>query len=301
MAEADDLLIKTSRTFGLAIPLLPEPTRTEVKIAYLLFRIIDTFEDATNWLPSRRATALDEFVALLDQAPGPGAAKLAAECQRHPPVDRDDYLELLSEIPYVLSEFQMLRPEARDHIRAHVARTAEGMGVFTARTNGSAVLQLQTREDLREYCYMVAGIVGEMLTELYLLGRPQLAALGPDLRQRAPHFGEGLQLVNILKDAGPDAAEGRVYLPPSMPLDQVFALAQSDLEIAAGYTDMLRVAGAENGLVAFNALIMRLAVATLDVLRRQGLGAKLTRLQVASIIAQVARGLDAGEPVSAEL
>jgi phytoene/squalene synthetase len=32
--------------FALAIPLLPEPTRNRVGIAYLLFRIADTFEDA---------------------------------------------------------------------------------------------------------------------------------------------------------------------------------------------------------------------------------------------------------------
>ena len=45
MADLDDLLIKTSRTFALSIPLLPEPTRRDVTVAYLLFRIADTFED----------------------------------------------------------------------------------------------------------------------------------------------------------------------------------------------------------------------------------------------------------------
>jgi farnesyl-diphosphate farnesyltransferase len=301
MAVADDLLIKTSRTFGLAIPLLPEPTRTEVKLAYLLFRIIDTFEDATHWVPSRRAAALHEFVALMNDPPREPARRLAEDCVRDPPVDREDYLELLAKIPLVLAEFQLLSPEARGHIASHVARTAEGMTAFTARINGSGTLQLVTLQDLRDYCYMVAGIVGEMLTELYLLGRPSLASVGPDLRRWAPSFGEGLQLVNILKDAGPDAAEGRIYLPQEARLDEVFALAHADLQVAAGYTDVLRVAGAPRGLVAFNALIMRLAVASLDVLRSHGLGSKLTRLQVASIIAQVAHGLDSGQPVSAEL
>ena len=37
------LLQKTSRTFALTIPLLPEPLQTDVVVAYLLFRIIDTF------------------------------------------------------------------------------------------------------------------------------------------------------------------------------------------------------------------------------------------------------------------
>ncbi len=52
------LLQKTSRTFALTIPLLPEPLQTEVATAYLLFRIIDTFEDATRWDAARRAKAL---------------------------------------------------------------------------------------------------------------------------------------------------------------------------------------------------------------------------------------------------
>jgi farnesyl-diphosphate farnesyltransferase len=301
MAVADDLLIKTSRTFGLAIPLLPEPTRSEVKIAYLLFRIIDTFEDSTQWMPGRRAAGLRDFVGFMEEPPGKAARLLAEQCVQDPPVDNQDYLELLAKIPLVLEEFQRLSPEARHHIASHVARTADGMTDFTTRINGSGTLQLATLRDLREYCYTVAGIVGEMLTELYVLGRPALAGIGDELRQWAPSFGEGLQLVNILKDAGPDAAEGRVYLPRAVDVEEVFTLAHGDLQVAAAYTDLLRVAGAPRGLVAFNALIMRLAVSTLDVLRTQGLGAKLTRLQVAAIMAQVAHGLDSGQPVSAEL
>jgi len=48
MTDVDDLLQKTSRTFAVTIPMLPSPTRQQVGLAYLLFRIIDTFEDATH-------------------------------------------------------------------------------------------------------------------------------------------------------------------------------------------------------------------------------------------------------------
>jgi farnesyl-diphosphate farnesyltransferase len=301
MADADSLLLKTSRTFALAIPLLPEPTRKEVEIAYLVFRIIDTFEDASRWSPDRRIAALADFVEILDRPPGEEARRMAETCVREPPVDRADYLELLAHIPLVLEELGRLDPEARRHIRAHAARTAEGMSAFVKRTNGSGTLQLETMQDLRDYCYMVAGIVGELLTELYLLGRPQLAGVAADLRSRAQAFGEGLQLVNILKDADPDAREGRIYLPSDASLDEVFALCREDLQTAAVYTDHLRVAGAQRGLVAFNALISQLAVATLDVLSRKGLGAKLSRAEVMSILAQVAHGLDSGQAVSAAI
>ena len=60
MTDVDDLLRKTSRTFALAIPMLPSPPREEVGVAYLLFRIIDTFEDGALWPPARRIETMQE-------------------------------------------------------------------------------------------------------------------------------------------------------------------------------------------------------------------------------------------------
>ena len=44
----DSLLMRTSRTFALNIPLLPESLRQDVGIAYLLFRAADTIEDGSQ-------------------------------------------------------------------------------------------------------------------------------------------------------------------------------------------------------------------------------------------------------------
>jgi farnesyl-diphosphate farnesyltransferase len=291
MSTVDDLLQKTSRTFALAIPLLPEPTRSEVGIGYLLFRIVDTFEDASHWAPPRRIESLARFVAMLDGAPDSEPRALADECGRHPPVDHAGYRELLQKLPFVIERYQELEPRARGIIRAHVERSARGMSAFVGRIDGVGCLQLETLQDLRQYCYAVAGIVGEMLTELYLIGRPQLDEPAPRLRQRAARFGEGLQLVNIIKDAGPDAADGRIYLPRQARLEEVFDVAHEDLEIAGAYTEELRLAGVELGLVAFNALIMQLARANLNLLRTHGLGSKLSRLEVMRILAHVVSGL----------
>ena len=65
MADLEQLLIATSRTFALAIPLLPEPTRLEVTLSYLLFRVADTFEDAASWPRALRIEALAQFDRLL--------------------------------------------------------------------------------------------------------------------------------------------------------------------------------------------------------------------------------------------
>ncbi|HEX3696387.1 MAG TPA: squalene/phytoene synthase family protein [Polyangia bacterium] len=288
MTEIQNLLQKTSRTFALTIPFLPQPTRAEVEVAYLLFRIVDTFEDGALWTPRRRIDALGRFIELLASDPA-AAAPLVAECAAEPPVARTDYMDLLAEMPLVLSSLAALRLPARAAIRRHVTRSAVGMATFIRRAGGDGTLALQTIRDLREYCYCVAGIVGEMLTELYLLGRPALAGVAKELESRAVAFGEGLQLVNILKDAQRDAEEGRTYLPRRAPLSEVVALAANDLATATEYVDLLTSAGAESGLVAFNSSISKLALANLQILRDRGLGAKLSRLQVAQIQAEVLR------------
>jgi hypothetical protein len=47
-------------------------------------------------------------------------------------------------------------------------------------------------------------------------------------------------------------------------------------------------------MVAFNALNTRLAIGTLHLLRGQGAGARLTRLQVMSMAAQVMSAVETG-------
>jgi farnesyl-diphosphate farnesyltransferase len=136
-----------------------------------------------------------------------------------------------------------------------------------------------------------------MLTELFLLDRPQLAGVTEYLRERSHLFGEGLQLVNILKDSDADAREGRVYLPRDLDRAEVMALARADLRSASDYTLVLQAHGAERGLVTFNALLVRLALGTLAAIRDQRPGGKLSRVEVFSIVSAVLRDVDDGRPV----
>ena len=103
MTGVDDLLQKTSRTFALTIPQLPPPTREEVGIAYLLFRIVDTFEDATRWSPDQRIAGIRDFLPLLEEPDPVQARRFSERCASDPPVDHAGYMELLREIPFVLS------------------------------------------------------------------------------------------------------------------------------------------------------------------------------------------------------
>jgi farnesyl-diphosphate farnesyltransferase len=292
-ARLEELLVKTSRTFALSIPELPEPTRREVTVAYLLFRIADTLEDATRWAPQRQFDELGRLAGLLARPSQDAARRKAREWLADPPLDGAAYLELLAELPAVLAALESLAPAARDLVRAHTLRTIERMASFVRR---SRPLQLRDVPDLRDYCYAVAGIVGEMLTELFLLGRPALEAIAPSLRAGAADFGEALQLVNILKDSSSDLSEGRSYLPEGVGQDEVLALARGDLESAGSYVRRLQDAGAPRGVVAFTALPVLLAWRTLECVERRGPGAKLTRDEVAAIVRSLDNALDQDRP-----
>lgn len=297
MASLQSLLDKTSRTFALNIPFLPEPTQAEVTIAYLLFRIADTFEDATSWTPDRRIEALHDFSNLLSECNEADADRLTLAWMKDPPTDHNGYLDLLSHTPFVINRLAALNTVARDIVRIHTVRTATGMAGIVARTRDRCELELHDMEDLQRYCYIVAGIVGEMLTELFLLGRDHLLARAPYLRERSHLFGEGLQLTNILKDADDDQDKGRQFLPAAVKRSDVFTQARLGLVAACEYTLALQEARAARGIVSFNALPVMLAWATVDKVERQGPGSKLTRLAVSAIIKKMNRALEQDAPV----
>jgi len=295
MPSLEDLLEKTSRTFALSIPVLPEPTRRQVLIAYLLFRIADTFEDAAHWPAELRVEALAEFRGLLSHFSRAEAARLAAKWSAAGPSPHAGYRELITEVPFVLDAFQGLDPAAAPPVRAHVIRSAEGMAGFVSRAREGGLV-LNGLKDLRGYCYVVAGIVGEMLTELFLLGRESLQGSAGLLRGRAAQFGEALQLVNILKDTAVDTAEGRSFIGPGLARSEVFALARRDLLTAGEYILALQRAGAPRGIVEFTALPAELAWATLERVEANGPGSKVSRLEVFAIRQRLGRALDRNEP-----
>jgi len=263
-----DLLARTSRTFALAIPLLPEGLSAEIGLSYLLFRACDTLEDAEWWQPLRRAEALDEFTDTLRRVPRP------YDWLTDPPTSNADELELLARVPEVMTALALM-DDKRDLVIDHVARTAQGMKSWALKNHA-----VHSIEDLKQYCYVVAGIVGELCTEMFCSFDPALDR--NDLLALAPVFGEGLQLVNVLKDRKADARVGRTLLPRA-PIADVFALARRDLDEAERYIAAL--GKTSRGIIAFCTLPVRLARATLDRLE-QG-GEKLTKNEVMAILAGV--------------
>ena len=298
------LLNRTSRTFALSIPVLPEPMRREVSVAYLLFRVADTLEDATLWTRRQQVAALERYRHLIAHPDPRAAASLTADWADDPPVDHAGYKELLADLGHLFAVYQTLPAKAQTIIAGHTRRTVQRMIDYVAHGKQGA-LRLLTLVELKAYCYAVAGIVGELLTGLFVAAYPQLAPVAGRLERDAATFGEALQLTNMVKDAHADAAEGRFYLPESLERGHIMGMARRDLEVAGRYSQCLLQAGAPRGVVEFTAIPILLAWATLERVERHGPGSKISRFELGRLLKRAGDALSGGTlgkllPVAAE-
>jgi farnesyl-diphosphate farnesyltransferase len=277
-----ELLTRTSRTFALAIPCLPDSIRHEVTVAYLLFRIADTIEDGPHLNRDEKLSALNQLEMLLLGRPG----RQAVLTLPRSPCDNADYLTLLGACPLVFDQLQTFEPVIRTCILRGVRKSLGGMRQFIAAGDASGRIEIGSLAGLRHYCYFVAGLVGEMLTELFAYAAPGLQQIRPRLMRRSRFFGEGLQLVNILKDSLDDQRTGQSFEPRDTPRVQLIRLARQDLSQARAYVNALRRAKAPAGIIAFTLLPLRLAWRTLEFVELSGPGSKVPRLEVLQILTE---------------
>ena len=204
----EQILPHVSRTFALTIPQLPEPLRTAVTNAYLLCRIADTIEDEPALAAAETRAYLERFTAVVcgTEEPAALARELARRLSEHTlPAERD----LVSNMEHIIRVTAGFGKE-RAAIERCIALMCHGMHHFqqTASLQG-----LARSSDLDSYCYYVAGVVGEMLTELFCCYSPAIAAQRAALSDLSASFGEGLQLTNILKDFWEDRSRGACWFP----------------------------------------------------------------------------------------
>jgi len=210
-----------SRTFALTIPQLPSPLDDIVTNAYLLCRIADTVEDDPGLTAVDKSRAHEEFLAVLrgeSDARAFGRRIGAALSAKTSPHER----ELIHRSGRVIAYTQSLDNETRDALLRCVAIMCEGMSEYQRSASPSG---LKNMEDVNRYCYYVAGVVGEMLTELFTLHLPDVRPCRGRMLALSRSFGEGLQLTNILKDIWEDRRRGACWLPRD-----VFADHGTDLE-----------------------------------------------------------------------
>jgi farnesyl-diphosphate farnesyltransferase len=205
----DHILPHVSRTFALTIPQLPLGLRTAVTCAYLLCRIADTIEDEPALSPPDTLAFLQRFSAILTgRGDGGMLAREIAQrlSDRTLPTERD----LVINMERVLGVMARLNGPQRFAIQRCVELMCFGMPrfQFTASTKG-----LARSSDLDDYCYYVAGVVGEMLTDLFCDYSPEIARQRAALSAIAASFAQGLQMTNILKDVWEDRSRGACWLP----------------------------------------------------------------------------------------
>jgi len=111
----------------------------------------------------------------------------------------------------------------------------------------ASVAGLARSSDLDSYCYYVAGVVGEMLTELFCCHAPDIAAQRNALQELSTSFAEALQLTNIIKDFWEDRSRGACWFPRDLFARHGIELAEmspqrSDARFQAGVRELVAVA-----------------------------------------------------------
>ena len=187
--------------------LLPRDAARDASALYAWCRRLDEITDDPAAPPEAVADRLAEwerrFEDLLAGRPADG---MDAELMRCLDRNRD-----LSEAPFR----DMIRGMRADAVPRGATRTVANM------------------DELELYSYQVAGTVGLML--LPLLSAPA------ESRTPAIALGKAIQMVNILRDARPDAALNRVYLPQDM-LKEAGISSEDVLRLdpSGGYRDVVR-------------------------------------------------------------
>ncbi len=209
-------LPKVSRTFALNISALKGDLHRSVLTAYLFCRIIDTIEDAAQLDPKIKIKLLLEFPRLIQDADYRKGALTSwiRECEAVDGNPTD--LELLSQTQRAFNVFDTLKKNHQTQIIPSVSEMAHGMAYFQKKFDANALTLLKNEEELEEYCYFVAGAVGEMLCNLFLEEIPHLSQHARQtMRDTAVSFGLGLQMTNISKDIIVDRGRGWSYVPRS--------------------------------------------------------------------------------------
>jgi farnesyl-diphosphate farnesyltransferase len=206
------ILPGVSRTFALTIPVLPEKLASVVTNAYLLCRLADTIEDDVGLDNAQKSHFHQRFVSVvkgLEPAEPFAADLLPLLSSRVLPDER----ELVANAANVIRVTHSFSEPERAALTRCVDIMCSGMPEFQ---RNKSLNGLENLDEMAAYCYFVAGVVGEMLTELFCLHCPELEKERDQMMRLAVSFGQGLQMTNILKDIWDDRQVNACWLPRSV-------------------------------------------------------------------------------------
>jgi phytoene synthase len=169
-----------ARNFYYGLKLLPRPKRHAMFALYAYMRLVDDIADGEDGqtIPQRR-DALDAWAEATQSA-------LAG----NPPRDG-----------------QLIWPAFSEMVQEYNVPHRVFYDVIAGQRQDFDLPGFETFDQLREYCYRVAGVVG--IASIYIWGFTG----GQKTESLAIDRGIAFQLTNILRDLREDAARGRIYLP----------------------------------------------------------------------------------------
>jgi farnesyl-diphosphate farnesyltransferase len=224
-----ELLAAVSRSFSLTIRLLPEALRAPISAGYLLARALDTIADTAAVPVAARLEHLRALQEMIKVGRDPELLrpilKTFAAGQKHAGEG-----DLLKKLDRCLAWLEAQPPADLWDLRRTLARIGYGQELDLVRFGAAAAANpqpLATPADLADYTYFVAGCVGELWTRLSERHLPPGWSALPfeEMLALGKRFGQGLQMVNILRDLPVDLEAGRCYLPADL-------LAENGLTVA---------------------------------------------------------------------
>ena len=247
-----------SRTFALTIPLLPPAIEMVVGNTYLLCRIVDTIEDAAELSPLEKQSLSKLFLeAVLGTIPVASFVDPCLDALKG--YSNVDELDLIAHTPTVLRILHTFPNRDQVAVSRCISIMSDGMSHFHGRQTQDGLKDLA---EFEEYCYVVAGVVGELLTSIFSHYSPGFAKQIAGHEQLAIAFGQALQMTNILKDSPEDSARGVSWKPAQISQTELLKIAYEKLQDSLSY--ILLIPEHEMGMRRFCFLAFGLAVMTLE-------------------------------------
>lgn len=175
-----------AKNFYYGFLVLPKDKRNAISAVYAFMRRADDISDDPSVPPQQRREKLDQWVSAL--------RRVAAGERTDDPV------------LFALADSQKRYSIPLDLLEKLVQGTAMDVPCGRAGPGGSPQLQYDTFDQLYDYCYHVASVVGLICIRIFGYRDPRAEKL-------AEQTGVAFQLTNIIRDVQEDARLGRVYLP----------------------------------------------------------------------------------------
>lgn len=222
--DLHSILKGVSRSFYLSIRCLPQEMRKPVGIAYLFARASDTLADVAEIAPLQKLEWLDYFEKGLNESNFHVLITALKKIESQVLSNNPSECQLLYSLQKIIVILDQQQAEIQEAVRLVLQRIIKGQRLDVRRFEIEHE-SVQTEAELLEYCYLVAGCVGEFWTRIGFISAIGCCAAEDSDFPRFSHFPEkklmelgrefgiGLQLVNVLRDAPRDLENGRCYLP----------------------------------------------------------------------------------------